>query len=80
MKDLCSDALIGRDILNRHSSVEIGFDGKKQFSLSRDDVMTFNSLKDDVANAALTTIEDDIPFRVATSSSDFAIGATLSQA
>ncbi|GFX12216.1 retrovirus-related Pol polyprotein from transposon 17.6 [Trichonephila clavipes] len=36
--------------------------------------------KDDVANAALATIEDDIPFRVETDSSDFAIGATLSQA
>ncbi|GFW78383.1 retrovirus-related Pol polyprotein from transposon opus [Trichonephila clavipes] len=53
---------------------------KKQFPLSRDAVLTFNSLKDDVANAALATIEDDIPFRVETDSSDFAIGATLSQA
>ncbi|GFW88512.1 retrovirus-related Pol polyprotein from transposon 17.6 [Trichonephila clavipes] len=49
--------------------------GKKQFPLSRDAVLTFNSLKDDVA-----TIEDDIPFRVETDSSDFVIGATLSQA
>ncbi|GFU50197.1 retrovirus-related Pol polyprotein from transposon opus [Trichonephila clavipes] len=54
--------------------------GKKQFPLSRDAVLTFNSLKDDVTNAALATIEDDIPFRVETDSSDFAIGATLSQA
>ncbi|GFU87937.1 retrovirus-related Pol polyprotein from transposon 17.6 [Trichonephila clavipes] len=54
--------------------------GKKQFPLSRDAVLTFNSLKGDVANAALATIEDDIPFRVETDSSDFAIGATLSQA
>ncbi|GFV79415.1 retrovirus-related Pol polyprotein from transposon opus [Trichonephila clavipes] len=54
--------------------------GKKQFPLSRDAVLTFNSLKDDVANAALATIEDDIPCRVETDSSDFAIGATLSQA
>ncbi|GFU60020.1 retrovirus-related Pol polyprotein from transposon opus [Trichonephila clavipes] len=54
--------------------------GKKQFPLSRDAVLTFNSLKDDVANAASATIEDDIPFRVETDSSDFAIGATLSQA
>ncbi|GFT76012.1 putative retrovirus-related pol polyprotein from transposon opus [Trichonephila clavipes] len=53
---------------------------KKQFPLSRDAVLTFNSLKDDVANAALATIEDDIPFRVETDSSDFVIGATLSQA
>ncbi|GFW99881.1 retrovirus-related Pol polyprotein from transposon opus [Trichonephila clavipes] len=29
MKDLCSDVLIGHDILNRHSSVEIGFDGNR---------------------------------------------------
>ncbi|GFV40072.1 putative retrovirus-related pol polyprotein from transposon opus [Trichonephila clavipes] len=54
--------------------------GKKQFPLSRDAVLTFNSLKDNVANAALATIEDDIPFRVETDSSDFAIEATLSQA
>ncbi|GFT46967.1 retrovirus-related Pol polyprotein from transposon 17.6 [Trichonephila clavipes] len=54
--------------------------GKKQFPLSRDAVLTFNSLKDDVANAALATIEDDISFRVETDSSDFANGATLSQA
>ncbi|GFW65507.1 uncharacterized protein TNCV_1776511 [Trichonephila clavipes] len=39
---------------------------KKQFPLSRDAVLTFNSLKDDVANAALVTIEDDIPFRMET--------------
>ncbi|GFT05383.1 retrovirus-related Pol polyprotein from transposon opus [Trichonephila clavipes] len=54
--------------------------GKEQFPLSRDAVLIFNSLKNDVANAALATIEDDIPFRVETDSSDFAIGATLSQA
>ncbi|GFX32208.1 retrovirus-related Pol polyprotein from transposon opus [Trichonephila clavipes] len=29
MKDLCSDVLIGHDILNRHSSVEIGFDANR---------------------------------------------------
>ncbi|GFU00382.1 putative retrovirus-related pol polyprotein from transposon opus [Trichonephila clavipes] len=29
MKDLCSDVLIGHDILKRHSSVEIGFDGNR---------------------------------------------------
>ncbi|GFW23368.1 putative retrovirus-related pol polyprotein from transposon opus [Trichonephila clavipes] len=29
MKDICSDVLIGHDILNRHSSVEIGFDGNR---------------------------------------------------
>ncbi|GFY06659.1 retrovirus-related Pol polyprotein from transposon opus [Trichonephila clavipes] len=51
-----------------------------QRALGKDAVLTFNSLKDDVANAALATIEDDIPFRVKTDSSDFAIGATLSQA
>ncbi|GFU72862.1 retrovirus-related Pol polyprotein from transposon opus [Trichonephila clavipes] len=51
-----------------------------QRALGIDAVLTFNSLKDYVANAALATIEDDIPFRVETDSSDFAIGATLSQA
>ncbi|GFX74072.1 retrovirus-related Pol polyprotein from transposon opus [Trichonephila clavipes] len=49
---------------------------KKQFPLSRDAVLTFNSLKDDVANAALATIKDDIPFRMET---DFAMGVPLSQ-
>ncbi|GFU80429.1 putative retrovirus-related pol polyprotein from transposon opus [Trichonephila clavipes] len=29
MKDLCNDVLIGHDMLNRHSSVEIGFDGNR---------------------------------------------------
>ncbi|GFV88288.1 putative retrovirus-related pol polyprotein from transposon opus [Trichonephila clavipes] len=29
MKNLCSDVLIGHDILNRHSLVEIGFDGNR---------------------------------------------------
>ncbi|GFY06678.1 putative retrovirus-related pol polyprotein from transposon opus [Trichonephila clavipes] len=29
MKDLCSDVLIGHDIRNRHSSVEIGFHGNR---------------------------------------------------
>ncbi|GFY53789.1 putative retrovirus-related pol polyprotein from transposon opus [Trichonephila inaurata madagascariensis] len=29
MNDLYSDVLIGHDILNRHSSVEIGFDGNR---------------------------------------------------
>ncbi|GFS55176.1 retrovirus-related Pol polyprotein from transposon opus [Trichonephila clavipes] len=51
-----------------------------QRALEIDAVLTFNSLKDDVVNAALATIEDDIPFRVETDSSDFAIGATLRQA
>ncbi|GFT42665.1 retrovirus-related Pol polyprotein from transposon opus, partial [Trichonephila clavipes] len=51
-----------------------------QRALGIDAVLTFNSLKDDVANAVLATIEDGIPFRVETDSSDFAIGATLSQA
>ena len=54
--------------------------GKKQFPLTREAVLTFNMLKNDVANATLATIKDDIPFRVETDSSDFAIGATLSQA
>ncbi|GFX62023.1 retrovirus-related Pol polyprotein from transposon opus [Trichonephila clavipes] len=51
-----------------------------QRALGIDAVLTFNSLKDDVANAALATMGGDIPFRVETDSSDFAIGATLSQA
>ncbi|GFY21845.1 retrovirus-related Pol polyprotein from transposon opus [Trichonephila clavipes] len=54
--------------------------GKRHFPLTRDAVLTFNSLKDDATNATLATIEVDIPFRVKTDSSYFATGATLSQA
>lgn len=53
---------------------------KNVFPLSEMAVKVFESLKTDVANASLTAIEDDIPFRVETDASDFAIGATLSQA
>ena len=54
--------------------------GKKQFPLTREAVLSFNLLKNDVANDTLATIKDDIPFRVETVLYDFAIGATLSQA
>lgn len=50
------------------------------FPLSQEAITAFQSLKDDVASASLAAIEDDIPFRVETDASDFAIGATLSQA
>lgn len=53
---------------------------KKTFPLSKDAISAFNLLKNDVANATLVTIKDDIPFRVETDASEFAIGATLSQA
>lgn len=50
------------------------------FPLSEKAVAAFNFLKNSVANATLAAIEDDVPFRVETDASDFAIGATLSQA
>ncbi|KAG8175837.1 hypothetical protein JTE90_013387 [Oedothorax gibbosus] len=50
------------------------------FPLSQEAVSAFQSLKDDIDRASLTAIEDDIPFRLETYASDFAIGATLSQA
>lgn len=50
------------------------------FPLSEKAVDAFNSLKNSIANATLAAIEDDVPFRVETDASDFAIGATLSQA
>ncbi|KAG8190994.1 hypothetical protein JTE90_010852 [Oedothorax gibbosus] len=49
-------------------------------NMASEAVSAFQSLKDDIASASLTAIEDDIPFRVETDASDFAIGATLSQA
>ena len=42
--------------------------------------LAFNFLKTDIANASLSAIEDNIPFRVETDASEFAIGATPSQA
>lgn len=50
------------------------------FPLSEKAVTAFNFLKNSVANATLAAIEDNVPFRVETDASDFAIGATLSQA
>ncbi|XP_046407451.1 uncharacterized protein LOC124172088 [Ischnura elegans] len=53
---------------------------KGPFPLSEEAVTTFNSLKKDVAEASLSAIEENTPFRVETDASEFAIGATLSQA
>lgn len=52
----------------------------KAFPLSEEAVRTFKSIKEDVAEASLSAIENNIPFRVETDASEFAIGATLSQA
>jgi hypothetical protein len=43
-------------------------------------VSAFNSLENDVAKPTLAAIEDNIPFRVETDASDFAISANPSQA
>jgi hypothetical protein len=53
---------------------------KKQFPLSDELISAFKALKDDVAKAVMAAIEDDVPFRVETDASEFAIAATLSQA
>lgn len=53
---------------------------KGPFPLPEGAVKAFNSLKADVAKASLAAIEDSIPFRVETDASEFAIGATLTQA
>lgn len=52
---------------------------ESSFPLSEKAVAAFNFLKNSVAYATLTAIEDDVPFRVETDASDFAIGLTLSQ-
>jgi len=53
---------------------------KENFLLSENAVKAFDSLKKDIANASLAAIEDNVPFRVETDASEYAIGATLSQA
>jgi hypothetical protein len=53
---------------------------KKPFSLLDEAISAFSALKDNVSNAVMAAIEDDVPFRVETDASDFGIAATLSQA
>jgi transposase InsO family protein len=53
---------------------------KNPFPLSDEAISAFKALKDDVAKATMAAIQDDVPFRVETDASDFAIAATLSQA
>jgi CRISPR/Cas system CMR-associated protein Cmr5 small subunit len=53
---------------------------KKHFHLSEEAMSACISLKNDVAKATITGIEDNITFRAETDASDFAISATLSQA
>ena len=52
----------------------------KEFPLSEKAVKALNSLKKDVADASFSAIESDAQFRVETDASEYAIGATLSQA
>lgn len=52
----------------------------KVFPLSSDAVTAFKQLKEDIAQASKFPIQDGIPFTVETDASDYAIGATLSQA
>ncbi|GFW69689.1 retrovirus-related Pol polyprotein from transposon opus [Trichonephila clavipes] len=62
MKDLCSDVLIGHDILNRHSSVEIGFDSLAVAQVPL--VSLFSNLNPDcrplVTKSRRQTVEDNI--------------------
>ena len=53
---------------------------KNGFPLSEDAIKAFHSIKKDVIQASLSAIENDIPFRVETDASEFAIGAILTQA
>ena len=49
------------------------------FPISPEAVSTFNALKEEVRDAAVSSIDPDIPFVVETDASDYAIGATLNQ-
>lgn len=53
---------------------------KNHFPLSDKAVSAFQNLKNEVAKATIAAIQDDVPFKVETDASEFAIAATLSQA
>ena len=50
-----------------------------KFPLNQDQVNTFQSLKQELASAAMQAINENIPFTVGTDASDFAIPATWNQ-
>ena len=49
------------------------------FPLSNEAVVAFETLKNDLCNASLSSIQDGVPFEVETDASDFALAAVLSQ-
>ena len=49
------------------------------FPLNKPAVDAFNSLKQEIANAVVTSIDEDVPFEVETDASDTAIAAALNQ-
>ena len=49
------------------------------FPMSSEAVETFNKIKNEIKDAAVSSIDPEIPFVVETDASDFAIGATLNQ-
>jgi len=51
----------------------------KAFPLSNEAVIAFKTLKIDLCNASLGSIQDGVPFEVETDVSDFALAAVLSQ-
>ncbi|KAF8793439.1 Retrovirus-related Pol polyprotein like [Argiope bruennichi] len=53
---------------------------KGAFPLSEEAEEIFSYLKTDIAEASFSAIEDNTPFRIEIDASEFAIGATLSQA
>ena len=50
------------------------------FPLTENALHAFQNLKFELKNAAVSTIDETIPFKVETDASDFAIAATLNQA
>ena len=49
------------------------------FPLSNEAVIAFDTLKNDLCNASLGSIQDGVPFEVETDASDFALAAVLPQ-
>ena len=66
--------------ISRYSEKIHPLSSSTTFPLPHDALATFNSLKEEIANAILITVDKDNQLEVEMDASDYAIGATLNQA
>ena len=66
--------------ISRYSEKICPLSSNTTFPLLPDALTTFNSLKEEIANAILVTVDKDKQLEVETDASDYAIGATSNQA